>query len=150
MNDFDRVLNILNDKYSTDTVLAFATSTDDRIINIREVDFFYHDEHMYCTTWKKSTKVKEISQNNNVALNKDMFKIIGTAENLGGIFDEGNEKIHELIKDKFSHFYDHHIGDYSAILKIKINEATVYDDDHLYTADFTNRTCQRLEKPDVL
>lgn len=149
MDNYTIAKKILEDNYSDNTILSFATCGKNMKVKNREMNFFYHDKCFYATTPDGCTKLKEVSENPNVALNKGFLKILGTAMNIGSLFDEENLEIHELVKDKFSSFYSYRIKDNAMILKISISSAVVTDDKYLYIADFINERAKKIDKPIV-
>ncbi len=97
------LLDILIEKYSEDTILLIATSTNN-VPNVRSVDSFYYDGSFWIVTDSRANYVKEIMDN--------MFTMISDGghnrfwckgENIGHPLD--NKEIRETYLKVFHNWY---------------------------------------------
>lgn len=81
-------------------VMSLATSQGDRVLS-RTILVACSGFDIYFFTWKHSRKCGQIRENPKVALSRDRLAIEGTAEILGGLFDERNSAYTDIIRNKF-------------------------------------------------
>lgn len=83
-----------------DAIMSLATSLGDRVL-ARTILVACSGLDAYFFTWKHSRKCGQIRENPKVALSRDRLAIEGTAEILGGLFDERNSACTDIIRNKF-------------------------------------------------
>ena len=113
---------------------------------VRDVDAYYEDGVFYTVTWAKSTKMRQIAQNNEVAFAVcfEWFSGNGTGENLGWVLDPKNAEIKTKLRTAFAKWYDsanNEKDESCCILAIRITRATVVKDHGAvrYHMDFVNK-----------
>lgn len=113
---------------------------------VREVDAFYEDGVFYVTTWGKSTKMQQISQNQEVALAvcNQWISGNGIGVNLGWVLDPKNAKLRTKLREAFAEWYDfanNEKDENCIILAIHMTRATVIKDHgaEIYKLDFVNK-----------
>lgn len=113
---------------------------------VRDVDAFYENGVFYTTTWAKSTKMKQIAQNPEVAFAVcyEWFSGNGIGENLGWVLDPKNAELRSKLRKAFAEWYDFANNEQdknSIILAIRITQATVIKDHGAvrYNMDFVNK-----------
>ena len=113
---------------------------------VRDVDAYYEDGAFYISTYAKSTKMRQIARNPEVAFAVcfEWFSGNGIAENLGWVKDGKNAEIRAKFKKIFIWFDE--VGgeddENSIVLAIRITRATVIKDHGAvrYNMDFVNKT----------
>lgn len=113
---------------------------------VREVDAFYEDGVFYVTTSGKSTKMQQISQNQEVALAvcNQWISGNGIGVNLGWVLDPKNAKFRTKLREAFAEWYDfanNEKDENCIILAIHMTRATVIKDHgaEIYKLDFVNK-----------
>ncbi len=113
---------------------------------IRELDAYYEDGVFYVTTWSKSTKMQQITQNQEVAFSvcSQWLSGNGIGENLGWVLDPKNAGIRSKLRAAFAEWYDfanNEADENCIILAIRITHATVIKDHGAvrYNMDFVNK-----------
>lgn len=147
MNYFNESLDVLNEFYGHDVAMPLATINDDKP-NIRVVNTYYKDACFYIATYSLSNKMKEISENPNVALNHNLFVAHGYGKNLGNPLRPQNKALRDELKKVFYAFYDRHVDEKdenTCILKVTLTDAIVFAHDYKYIIDFKNKTSTRQD-----
>jgi len=124
---FQNAVKIMEKEYGQDVAIALATSANDAT-SVRMVDGCYLDGAFYVTCGALSNKMKQINQNPQVGICKDMFQAKGLAKNLGNPKLKENAQIREVLKKVFFKFWDQYVCEdnpNSIILKIQLTEAVV-------------------------
>ncbi|QUI20795.1 pyridoxamine 5'-phosphate oxidase family protein [Vallitalea pronyensis] len=113
---------------------------------VRDVDAYYEDGVFYVTTWAKSNKIQQITQNNNVAFAVCFEGISGNGvgENLGWVLDPKNAEIRTKLRKAFAEWYDQANNEQDkscVILAIRITKGTIFRDHGAvrYDMDFVNK-----------
>ena len=113
---------------------------------IRDVDAYYEDGVFYVTTWAKSTKIQQISKNNEVAFSVcgEWISGNGIGENLGWVLDPKNTAIRAKLRQAFAIWYDdanNEENENCIILAIRMTSAIVIKDHGAvrYNMDFVNK-----------
>jgi hypothetical protein len=113
---------------------------------VRDLDAFYEDGVFYVTTWSKSTKMQQISQNKEVAFTVSGGWISGNGigENLGWVLDPKNAAIRDKLRAAFAAWYDsanNESDESCVILAIRITKAIIIKDHgaERYFMDFENK-----------
>jgi general stress protein 26 len=94
----NKLLSFLENKESS--LMILATSSND-VVMARSVLVCNEDLDLYLFTWKYSRKCTQIKHNNLVSLCKDKVEIEGTAKILGLLTSNKNNKILNLLKQRF-------------------------------------------------
>lgn len=156
MSNFEEGLKILEERCGggKDNVISIATvaltpgENGPRPV-VREVDAFYEDGVFYITTWAKSSKMLQISQNPQVAfaVSGKWISGNGVAQNLGWIMAPQNAELRAKLRKAFEPWYDLGVNEQdtnSIILAVKITSATIIKDHYAvrYDLDFVNKTAE--------
>ena len=126
---FQNAIKVMEKEYGQDVAIALATSAND-VASVRMVDGCFLDGAFYVTCGAMSNKMKQINQNPQVGICKDMFQAKGLAKNLGNPKLKENAQIREVLKKVFFKFWDQYVCEdnpNSIILKIQLTKAIVYD-----------------------
>ncbi|MDR1215329.1 MAG: pyridoxamine 5'-phosphate oxidase family protein [Treponema sp.] len=114
---------------------------------VRDVDAYYEDGVFYVTTWAKSTKMRQIAQNQEVSFTvcSEWFSGNGIGENIGWVLDPKNGELRTKLRTAFAEWYDlaNNEKDVNCcILAIRITRATVIKEHGAvrYNMDFVNKT----------
>ena len=112
MTKYEEGLKIIEERCGNnkDNGISLATisteSSDDGrpVPVVRDVDAFYEDGVFYVVTYAKSKKMREISQNKEVAfsVNFEWFSGNGIGENLGWVLDPKNTEIRAKLRTAFA------------------------------------------------
>ena len=131
---------ILLERFGKDSIIALATSIDN-IPYVRSVDAFYEDGAFYVLTHGLSGKMKQISQNPNVAISGDWFTAQGNGVDLGYFGKAENARIAGKMKDVFSAWIDNGHNDFddinTCILCIELTRGILFSNGTRYEIDFT-------------
>lgn len=107
--DFD---NILNERFSKDSLISIATVDICGVPWVRTVDAIYIDRAFYTITHNSTNKMKHISTNPVVAICGEWFSGHGKAESLGYIRNEENKDLADKLREAFTSWYDNgHINE---------------------------------------
>jgi len=115
MNYYKKGLEILEEKFGNnkDNIIALATidtetSADGKVRPVvRDVDAYYEDGVFYVVTWAKSTKMKQIAQNDEVAIAVcfEWFNANGISVDLGWVLKPENSTVRDNLRASFT-WYD--------------------------------------------
>lgn len=145
INYFNEAISVMKELYGKDVAMSLATVNGDKA-NIRILNAYYKENTFYVTTYALSNKMKEIYQNQNVALNHNLFVAHGIGKNIGNPLDEPNRELREELRKVFVAFYDKHVNEQdknTCILKISLSDALVFAHDYKYFIDFKNQIATR-------
>jgi len=113
---------------------------------VRDVDAYYEDGVFYTITDAKSTKMKQIAQNPEVAFAvcNGWISGHGICQNLGWIMDPKNSEIRSKLRRAFAEWYGSAVDENDKdriILALRITRATVVVNDgaDCYHMDFVNK-----------
>ena len=136
----EKIDAILLERFGKDSIIALATSIDN-IPYVRSVDAFYEDGAFYVLTHGLSGKMKQISQNPNVAISGDWFTAQGNGVDLGYFGKAENARIAGKMKDVFSAWIDNGHNDFddinTCILCIELTSGILFSNGTRYEIDFT-------------
>ena len=136
----EKIDAILLERFGKDSIIALATSIDN-IPYVRSVDAFYEDGAFYVLTHGLSGKMKQISQNPNVAISGDWFTAQGNGVDLGYFGKAENARIAGKMKDVFSAWIDNGHNDFddinTCILCIELTHGILFSNGTRYEIDFT-------------
>jgi len=164
MNNYTKGMEILDEKFgnSKDNVLGLATIATEPNANgqprpvVRDVDAFYENGAFYTVTHAQSSKMKQIAQNNEVAIavNFAWFNAGGVGENLGWVKKPENAELRAKLREAFKAWYVMANGDdeseETCILKISLANGIINLNHHetLIHMDFVNQTA-RVEGKEI-
>ena len=155
MNKYEKGMAILEEKFGNgkDNIISLATiatspTTDGRPRPVvRDVDAYYVDGAFYVVTWGESAKMKQIAQNNEVAIAVcfEWFTASGIGENLGWVLDPKNAELRTKLREVFAKWYDmaNNENDKNCcILEIRLTKGVININHHetLVHMDFTNKS----------
>ena len=136
----EKIDAILLERFGKDSIIALATSIDN-IPYVRSVDAFYENGAFYVLTHGLSGKMKQISQNPNVAISGDWFTAQGKGVDLGYFGKVENARIAGKMKDVFSAWIDNGHNDFddinTCILCIELTHGILFSNGTRYEIDFT-------------
>lgn len=132
----EEYINILNERFSKDSLMSLATVNSNGVPSVRTIDTIYHEGSFYTITYALSNKMKDIENNNIVAISGEWFSAHAIAENLGHIKLDANKKIANKLRNAFSLWYGNgHINEddiNTIILKIKLTDGIIFKDGNKY------------------
>lgn len=132
--------DILNERFGKDSIIALATSVNN-IPHVRSVDAFYENGAFYVLTHGLSGKMKQIEENQIVAISGEWFTAQGVGINLGYFGAEDNAKIASKMKEIFSAWIHNGHNNFddvnTCILCIKLTSAILFSTGTRYEIDFT-------------
>ncbi|PKM58450.1 MAG: pyridoxamine 5-phosphate oxidase [Firmicutes bacterium HGW-Firmicutes-3] len=138
MKEYQNALKIMNELFAKDCQFSLATSKDN-VPSIRIVDTFYDEGSFYIVTHAKSQKVKEINDNENVALCSKLYSFKGLAENIGHPLKLENQKIREKLIHAFQTWYFQHNDENDqsmCIVRVLLQKGFFYSQGIGYKVDF--------------
>ena len=107
------------------------------------VDAYYENGTFYITTWAESDKMKQLSQNNNVAfcIGPEWITGNGIGENLGWVLDPKNADLRAKLRKTFAAWYDEANNEQNencVILAIHITRCKIFGENGVfYGLDFS-------------
>ncbi|MDR2589780.1 MAG: pyridoxamine 5'-phosphate oxidase family protein [Oscillospiraceae bacterium] len=144
MQNYENSINIMNERFGKDSLIAIATTDGERIYN-RIVDAYYENGAFYITTYALSNKIQQIEKNPEVAVCAvDWFSGHGKGKNLGWVLEPQNAEIRLKLKEAFK-WYDDANNEQDkncCILEIRLTEGLLIKDHHAirYQIDFANKS----------
>lgn len=126
----EKHIEILNERFSKDSLMALATVDSNGIPWVRTIDTIFYEDSFYTITYALSNKVKQIEANYNVAISGEWFSGHATGENLGHIKSENNKEIADKLRKAFSAWYGNgHINEddpNTIILRMKLTDGILF------------------------
>ena len=124
--------NILNERFSKDSLISIATVDETGKPWVRTVDAIYIDGAFYTITNATTNKMKHINENPVVAICGEWFSGHGKAESLGYIRNDENKDLADKLRTTFSDWYENgHTNESdinTIILKITVTDGIIYKD----------------------
>jgi hypothetical protein len=154
MSKYEEGMAILEEKFggNKDNVIALATiavepNTDGKPRPVvRDVDAYYEDGVFYSVVWGETSKIAQITNNNEVAVAPcyGWFSANGIGENLGWVLEEKNAEIRAKLRKAFEWYDDvNNENDKNCIfLAVRLTSGTIIINHHekVYYMDFVNKT----------
>ena len=132
----EKHIEILNERFSKDSLMALATVDSNGIPWVRTIDAIFYEDSFYTITYALSNKVKQIEANSNVAISGEWFSGHATGENLGHIKSENNKEIADRLRKAFSAWYGNgHINEddpNTIILRMKLTDGILFSNGTKY------------------
>ena len=132
----EKHIEILNERFSKDSLMALATVDSNGIPWVRTIDAIFYEDSFYTITYALSNKVRQIEANSNVAISGEWFSGHATGENLGHIKSENNKEIADKLRKAFSAWYGNgHINEddiNTIILRIKLTDGILFSNGTKY------------------
>jgi len=162
MDKYEKGMSILEEKFGNgkDNVFGLATIALEPSAEgkprpiVRDVDALYEEGAFYVVTKANSTKMRQISQNNEVAIavNFAWFTASGLGENLGWVKKPENAELRIKLRKAFEQWYEMANGDEGedvCILKISLTNGIINLNHHetLIHMDFTAKNATVTGKP---
>ncbi len=126
----EKHIEILNERFSKDSLMALATVDSNGTPWVRTIDAIFYEDSFYTITYALSNKVKHIEFNPNIAISGEWFSGHATGENLGHIKSENNKEIADRLRTAFSAWYGNgHINEddiNTIILRIKLTDGVLF------------------------
>ena len=121
--------SMMQARFGKDSVLALATMADGQP-HVRYVDAFYHDGAFYVLTHALSGKMRQIGQNQQVAIAGEWFTAHGTGINLGSFGKKENAALAARMKEVFAAWIDNGHSDLTdentCILCIRLTDGVLF------------------------
>ena len=140
-------LRIMDERFGCDKLISIATCVDN-IPYVRAVNAYYENGAFYVITHALSNKMKQLEQNENIAVCGEWFTGHGTGENIGYILAEKNADIFDKLHTAFAEWYDNgHIDESDRnfiILRIRLTDGVLFADGVRYDLNFAG------DNPDVI
>ena len=135
MNRYDDASKIMIERFSRDSLISIATVYRKRPY-VHTVDGYYEDGSFYIVTHSRSSKMKQIKANADVAVCGDWFTAHGIGENLGWVLDEGNAAIMAKLREVFAAWYGNgHVNEddkNTCLLRIRLTDGVLKDNEEKY------------------
>ena len=162
MGNYEKGLSILAEKFGNnkDNVISLATISLDPAAGgkpcpvVRDVDAYYEGDAFYVVTYGESNKMKQIAQNDSVAIAVcfEWFTASGIGENLGWVLEPKNAALRDKLRTTFAAWYDmaNNENDKNCcILAIKMANGIINLNHHetLIHMDFINKEASVSGKP---
>ena len=132
----EKHIEILNERFSKDSLMALATVDSNGIPWVRTIDAIFYEDSFYTITYALSNKVKHIEAISNVAISGEWFSGHATGEYLGHIKSENNKEIADRLRKAFSAWYGNgHINEddiNTIILRIKLTDGILFSNGTKY------------------
>jgi hypothetical protein len=144
MSNFEEAMEIMNERFSKDSLIAIATTDGNRLYN-RMLDALLIDGAFYIITNALSNKMQHIEVNPDVAVCAvDWFSGHGVGRNLGWALKPENAEIRSKLREAFE-WYDYANDDTDEnciILEIRLTDGLLIKDHHTYRyqIDFTDKS----------
>jgi len=127
----EKHIEILNERFGKDSLLALATVDKKGIPWVRTIDAIFFKDSFYTITYALSNKVKHIENNAAVALSGEWFSGHALAISLGYIKLEENRDIADKLRAAFASWYDNgHTNEddpNTIILKMELTDGILFD-----------------------
>ena len=146
MNNYETVISIMDKLFKCDYQFAMATTVNN-IPSLRFVDTYFDNGSFYIVTYSNTNKVREITENSNVALcSRKGYFFSGKAYNIGHTLSPENKEIRNKLIKAFEPWYFKHNDekDDICILKIIPKSGFVHKDGMGYKIDFVNKTAEKF------
>ncbi len=131
-----KYIEILNERFGKDSLMALATVDSKGMPWVRTVNAIFYEDSFYTITYAISNKMEHIKNNSNIAVSGEWFSGHAIGENLGHIRLEKNRKIAGMLRKEFSSWYDNgHTNEddpNTVILKMKLTDGTLFDNGTKY------------------
>ena len=150
MSKYDDAIKIMIERYHKDELWSIAT-INGKDHAVRIVSGYYEDGEVYTVTYARSTKMKHIEANPEVAVCTFWFTGHGIGENLGWVRDEKNAETMEKLRAAFAEWYDNGHTDEedpsTCLLRVRLTDGLIIDhekkyDEGRYEVDFVNQTAR--------
>lgn len=132
----EKYIEILNERFSKDSLMALATVDDGGIPWVRTIDAIFYKDSFYTITYALSNKMKQIEGNAAVAISGEWFSGHAIGENLGHVRLEQNKEIADKLRGAFASWYDNgHVNEddpNTVILRIKLKDGVLFNDGARY------------------
>ena len=142
MNDLQKALAILDERFGKDSLIALAT-VEDGIPSVRTVNSLCLDGSFYIITDARSRKMRQLRKNPIAAVCGDWFTGQGTGENLGWIGNPENAALAARLREAFSSWYQNGHVDESdpntVILRIRLTKGTLASHGEWYHIEFPEK-----------
>lgn len=157
MNAYEKGMAILEEKFGggKDNVISLATIAAELSASgkprpvVRDIDAYYVDGTFYAVTWGQSSKMKQIAQNNEVAIAVcfGWFTASGIGENLGWALDPKNAELRTKLREVFAEWYDmanNENNENCCYLAIRLTDGLINLNHHetLIHMDFENKSAK--------
>lgn len=132
----EKHIEILNERFSKDSLMALATVDAKGIPWVRTIDAIFYKDSFFSITYALSGKVEQIRNNPTVAISGDWFSGHGIAENIGHVKAEKNKEIADKLRAAFASWYDNgHTNEddpNTIILRIKLTDGILFSNGTRY------------------
>lgn len=129
----------MNARFHRDALIALAT-TEGNQPHVRAVNSFYEAGAFYVITHARSGKMRQVAQNERVAICGDWFTAEGVGENLGHVLRAENREMAEKLRAAFASWYGNgHIDESdenTCILRIRLTRGVLMVHGTRYEMDF--------------
>jgi general stress protein 26 len=145
MGNYENAMEIMNERFGKDSLIAVATTDGKRMYN-RMVDAYYEDGAFYVSTNALSNKMRQIEADPEAAVCAvDWFSGSGAGRNLGWVLEPQNAEIRLKLREAFSEWYEFANNEQDkncCILEIRLKEGMLIKDHHAirYQIDFENKS----------
>lgn len=139
MENRDKALQIMAERFGHDTPLSFAT-VEDGCPSVRIVDSYYEDGAFYVVTHALSNKMKQIAKEPRVAVCGEWFSGHGIGENLGHVREARNAEMMAKLRAAFAEWYDNgHVNEddpNTCLLRVRLTDGVLFHQGTKYELTF--------------
>lgn len=132
----EKYIEILNERFGKDSLMALATVDTKGIPWVRTIDAIFYKDSFYTITYALSNKMQHIKNNSTVAISGDWFSGHAVGENLGHIKAEQNREIADKLRTAFASWYANgHTNEddpNTVILRIKLTDGILFSNGTKY------------------
>ncbi len=130
---------MMNERFGKDSLIALATIEDGKP-RVRTVNAMYRGGAFYLITDARSSKIRQIEKQPDVAVSGDWFTGEGIAENQGWVCLPRNDRIFQELKNAFSAWINNgHMNEKNentCILKVQLTRGTIFSNGKRYDIEF--------------
>ncbi|MBR3929557.1 MAG: pyridoxamine 5'-phosphate oxidase family protein [Clostridia bacterium] len=130
---------MMNERFGKDSLIALATVENGKP-RVRTVNALYRGGAFYVITDARSSKIRQIEAQADVAVSGDWFTGEGVAENQGWVGLTKNDRIFQELKNAFSAWINNgHMNEKNentCILKVQLAKGTLFSNGKRYDIEF--------------
>ena len=132
-------LRIMDERFGCDKLISIATCVDN-IPYVRAVNAYYENGAFYVITHALSNKMKQLEQNENIAVCGEWFTGHGIGENLGHVLNPKNAAMMDKLRVVFDEWYDNgHVDENdpnTILLRIRLTDGVLMSHGKRYELKF--------------
>ena len=103
--NYGKAIEVYTEKLGTHKIMALAASVND-IVSVRNVSCIFYDGRIYFKTDKEFRKTRQLLENPNVALCTGGIQVEGTAQNMGLLTEQPDQRFTQLYEEYWEVSYN--------------------------------------------